>query len=101
MFGDSGEDSGYGPFLTRRGRGNVLTHFLTAVLGAGLAVILLLLFFSPASSESMPGGYAVPSPAPSSAPLAADGLKRTLRRGCLLACLLLLHGIAYRVVVDR
>src|SRR6516225_6855773 len=68
MFGDSG----YGPFLTRRGRGNVLTHFLMAVLGAGAAVILLLLFFSPASGESMPGGDAVPSPAPSSAPLAGS-----------------------------
>ena len=72
MFGYSGEDSGYGPFLTRRGRGNVLTHFLTAVVGAGIAVLLILLFFSPASGESTPGGDAVPSPAPSSAPLAAS-----------------------------
>jgi len=72
MFGDSGERSGYGPFLTRRRRGNVLTHFLMAVLGAGVAVILLLLFFSPASGESMPGGDAVPSPAPSRAPLAGS-----------------------------
>ncbi len=63
MTGDSGYD---GPFLTRRGRGNVLTHFLMAVLGAGLTVLLLVVFFSPGSSGSgisMPGGDAVPSPA--------------------------------------
>ena len=65
MFADSGGDSGSGPFLTRRGRGNVLTHVLTAVIGAGLALLLLLLFFSPASGGSLPGGDAVPSPAPS------------------------------------
>jgi S1-C subfamily serine protease len=69
MFADSGGDSGSGPFLTRRGRGNVLTHVLTAVIGAGLALLLLLLFFSPASGGSLPGGDAVPSPAPSAAPL--------------------------------
>jgi len=68
MFADSGGDGGSRPLLTRRGRGNVITHFLTAVIGAGLAV-LLLLFFSPASGGSLPGGDAVPSPAPSAAPL--------------------------------
>jgi S1-C subfamily serine protease len=65
-------ESGYRPFMTRRGRGNVLTHFLMAVLGAGLAV-LLLLFFGPASAGSgisMPGGDAVPSPVGSAPPLA-------------------------------
>ena len=65
------EDSGYGPFLTRRGRGNVLTHFIMAVLGAGLAVVLFLAFSSPASGGdgSLPGGGAVPAPPPSAAPL--------------------------------
>jgi S1-C subfamily serine protease len=66
------EDSGYGPFLTRRGRGNVLTHFIMAVLGAGLAVVLLLAFYSPASGGSggsFPGSDAVPAPPPSAAPL--------------------------------
>ncbi|HMD94299.1 MAG TPA: trypsin-like peptidase domain-containing protein [Trebonia sp.] len=69
-----GEDSGYRPFLTRR-RGNALTHFLMAVLGAGLALLLLLVFFSPASGGSgisMPGGDAVPSPAASAPPLAKN-----------------------------
>jgi S1-C subfamily serine protease len=68
-------DSGYGPFLTRRGRGNVLTHFIMAVLGAGLTVVLLLAFYSPASSGSggsFPGSDAVPAPAPSAAPLASS-----------------------------
>jgi S1-C subfamily serine protease len=68
------EGGGYGPFLTRRRRGNVLTHFLMAVLGAGLAVLLLLVFFSPVSGSgiSMPGGDAVPSPAASAPPLAKN-----------------------------
>jgi S1-C subfamily serine protease len=72
MFGGGGGDSGNGPFLTRRGRGNVLTHFLMTVLGAGLAVLLLVLFFSPAPGGSLPGGDAVPSPAASSPPLAKN-----------------------------
>ena len=38
------QDSGYGPYFTRRGRGNVLTHFLMLVVGAGLAAVLLLAF---------------------------------------------------------
>jgi hypothetical protein len=54
-------ESRNGPFLTRHRRGNVLTHFLMAVLGAGFALLLLLVFFSPASGVSMPGGDAVPS----------------------------------------
>ena len=68
------EDSGYGPFLTRRGRGNVLTHFIMTVLGAGLAVVLLLVFYSPGSGGSggsFPGSGAVPAPPPSAAPLGA------------------------------
>jgi S1-C subfamily serine protease len=67
------DDNGYGPFSMRRRRGNALTHMLTAVLAAGLAVGLLLAFYSPApggSGISMPGGDAVPSPAASAAPLA-------------------------------
>jgi S1-C subfamily serine protease len=66
------DDGGYGPFLTRRGRGNALTHFIMAVLGAGLAVVLLLAFYSPAtggSGGSFPGSDAVPAPPPSAAPL--------------------------------
>jgi S1-C subfamily serine protease len=68
------EDSGYGPFLTRRGRGNALTHMLTAVIAGGLAIGLLLAFDNPASSGpgSLPGGDAMPSPAGSpAAPLAS------------------------------
>ena len=63
-------ESRNGPFLTRHRRGNVLTHFLMAVLGAGFALLLLLVFFSQASGVSMPGGDAVPSPAGSAPPLA-------------------------------
>ena len=67
------ENSGYGPFLTRRGRGNMLTHFIMAVLGAGLAVVLLLAFYSPASGGSgggsFPGSGMVPAPPSSAAPL--------------------------------
>ena len=45
------------------------------MLGAGLAILLLLVFFSPASGGSgisMPGGDAVPSPAASAPPLAKN-----------------------------
>ncbi len=64
------QDSGYGPYFTRRGRGNVLTHFLMLVVGAGLAAVLLLAFGAGSSSGiSMPGGDAVPSPGGSAAPL--------------------------------
>ena len=67
-------DNGYGSsHFMRRRRGNALTHILTAVLTAVLSIGLLLAFFSPASggsAGSMPGGDAVPSPAPSAGPLA-------------------------------
>lgn len=67
------EDSGYGPYFTRRGRGNVLTHFFMLVLGAGLAAVLLLaLGVASSSGISMPGGDAVPSPGGSAAPLAGS-----------------------------
>ena len=62
----------YGPFLTRRRRGSALTHFMMAVLGAGLAVVLLLVFYSPASGSSggsFPGIGIVPAPPSSAAPL--------------------------------
>ncbi len=64
------EDSGYGRIPRRRGSGNVLTHFVMAVLGAGLAAGLILGLFTPASGSSLPGSGAVPAPAPSAAPLA-------------------------------
>jgi S1-C subfamily serine protease len=64
------DDSGYGPLPRRRGSGNVLTHTIMAVLGAALAAGLLLAFYNPASSGSLPGSGAVPAQAPSSAPLA-------------------------------
>jgi S1-C subfamily serine protease len=57
----------------RRRRGNVLTHFLMLVVGAGLAAVLLLVFgVASISGISMPGGDAVPSPAGSTAPLAGS-----------------------------
>ena len=65
------DDTGYGPSFRRRGRGNVLTHTLMAVLGAALAAILLLVFYNPGSGGSgisLPGSGAVPAPAPA-APL--------------------------------
>lgn len=72
------ENGGYGPFLTRRGSGNVLTHILAAVLAAGLAAGLLLAFDSPASGGPASGdpgsspaeGNAVPAPPARAAPLA-------------------------------
>ena len=64
-------DSGYGPLPTRRGSGSWLTHAIVAVLAAGLAVAVVLLFFSPASGVAA-GSGAVPTPAPSSAPLASS-----------------------------
>ena len=83
------EDSGYGPFLTRRGRGNVLTHFIMTVLGAGLAVVLLLAFYSPASGGS--GGSAqgsgmVPAPPSSAAPLgkSAQDIAARVRPGVVI-----------------
>ena len=70
MFGDTG----YGP-LTRR-RGNALTHFVMAVIGAALAAGLLLSFYNPSSGNSLPGGGAVPGPGPAAAPL--TGSQRSL-----------------------
>src|SRR3984893_12721595 len=66
-------DSGYGPSPRRRGSGNMVTHMITAVLGAALAAGLLLAFYSPASGGpgvSLPGSGAVPAPA-ASPPLAS------------------------------
>ena len=65
-------DSGYGPPSSRRGSGSWLTHAIVAVLGAGIAVAVVLLFFTPASGSSLPGSGAVPAPAPSAAPLASS-----------------------------
>jgi len=62
-------DSGFGPPPRRRGSGNVLTHILMAVLGAAVAIGLLLSFYSPSGGLSLPGSGAVPSPATSAAPL--------------------------------
>jgi S1-C subfamily serine protease len=64
------EDSGFGPPRRRRGSGNVLTHIIMAVLGAALAIGLLLSFYSPSGGLSLPGSGAVPSPGTSTAPLA-------------------------------
>jgi S1-C subfamily serine protease len=55
------DDGGFGAPPRRRGSGNVLTHAVTAVLGAALAIGLLLAFYSPASGSSLPGAGAVPS----------------------------------------
>jgi S1-C subfamily serine protease len=56
------ENAGYGPSFRRRGRGNMLTHALMAVLGAALATGLLLVFYNPSSGISLPGSGAVPAP---------------------------------------
>jgi S1-C subfamily serine protease len=64
-----------GTFSRRRGRGNVVTHALMAVLGAALAVGLILALYSPASGGSgvsLPGSGAVPAPGSQPARL-ADG----------------------------
>jgi S1-C subfamily serine protease len=63
------EDSGFGPPRRRRGSGNVLTHIIMAVLGAALAIGLLLSFYSPSTGPSLPGSGAVPSPGTSTVPL--------------------------------
>jgi len=63
-FGDNGA------FPRRRGSGSWLTHTIVAVLAAGLAVAVVVGFFSPTSGGSMPGSGAVPAPAASGAPLA-------------------------------
>ena len=70
MLGDTGY--GYGTSRTRRGRGNVFTHTIMAILGAAVATGLLLAFYNPApggSGAALPGSGAVPAPGPASAPL--------------------------------
>jgi S1-C subfamily serine protease len=70
MLGDSGY--GFGTSLRRRGRGNVFTHTIMAILGAALAAGLLLAFYNPGpggSGVSLPGSGAVPAPGSASAPL--------------------------------
>ena len=73
------EDTGYryGPSPRRRGSGNMLTHALTAILGAALAVGLLLAFYNPGSGGSgvaLPGSGAVPAPGSASGPLTGGAL---------------------------
>jgi S1-C subfamily serine protease len=66
------DNTGYGPSRRRRGSGNMLTHALMAVLGAGLATGLLLALYNPTSGGSgisLPGSGAVPAPGNPSAPL--------------------------------
>ncbi len=66
-------DIGYRPSSKRRGSGSWLTHAIVGVLAAGLAVAVILIFFSPASGGgSLPGSGAVPAPAASSPPLASS-----------------------------
>jgi S1-C subfamily serine protease len=62
------EDGGYRRSLTRRGRGNVLTHIVMGFLGAALATGLLLALDQP-TGGSLPGSGAVPGPATSAPPL--------------------------------
>jgi S1-C subfamily serine protease len=62
---------GYGPLPRRRGSGSWLTHTIVAVLAAGLAVAVVLGFFSPGSGGSQPGIGAVPAPPALAAPLAS------------------------------
>jgi hypothetical protein len=64
MFGANGS----GSFLTR-GRGNVVTHFLTAMLSAGLALLLLLLFFGQDRAVPAPCPAATRCPLPPPPPL--------------------------------
>ena len=66
------EDTGYryGPSPRRRGSGNMLTHALTAILGAALAVGLLLAFYNPGSGGS---GVALPGSGAGTAPGSASG----------------------------
>ena len=63
--------SDYGALRRRRGSGSWLTHAIVAVLAAGVAVSVVLGFFSPASGGSQPGSGAVPAPPASAAPLAS------------------------------
>ena len=69
-----------GPWAPRRRRrGNALTHFVTALLGAALATGLLLAFYNPVSGNLLPGSGEVPSPASPAAPL-ANGEQGTLTK---------------------
>jgi len=63
--------SDYGALRRRRGSGSWLTHAIVAVLAAGVAVAVVLGFFSPASGGSQLGSGAVPAPPASAAPLAS------------------------------
>jgi len=62
--------SDYGAPRGRRGSGSWLTHAIVAVLAAGVAVAVVVGFFSPESGPSQPEGGAVPAPPASAAPLA-------------------------------
>jgi S1-C subfamily serine protease len=62
-FGD------FGAPPRRRGSGSWLTHAIVAVLAAGLAVAIVVGFFSPASGGPQLGSGAVPAPPASAAPL--------------------------------
>jgi S1-C subfamily serine protease len=68
------DNAGYrfGTSAARRGRGNVFTHTLMAILGAAIGIGLLLAFYNPGpggSGETLPGSGAVPAPGSASAPL--------------------------------
>ena len=80
------EGSGFGAPVRRRGRGNVFTHAIMAVLGAALAAGLLLAFYGPASGGSLPGIGAVPAPGSSPAPLAGgqQGIVTQVRPGVVI-----------------
>ena len=67
----------------------MLTHFIMTVLGAGLAVVLLLAFYSPASGgsgSSSPGSGMVPAPASPAAPLGknAQDIAARVRPGVVI-----------------
>lgn len=74
------ENAGYGPSFRRRGRGNMLTHALMAILGAALAAGLLLAFYNPSSGIALPGGGAVPAPGPPSGALTGGEQPAPVRR---------------------
>jgi S1-C subfamily serine protease len=80
------DDGGFGAPRRRRGSGNFLTHAIMALLGAGLAVGLLLAFYSPASGSSLPGSGAVPSAGSASAPLTGgeQGIASKVKPGIVL-----------------
>ena len=61
----------FGPQPRRRGSGSWLTHAIVAVLAAGLAVGIVVGFFSPASGGPQLGSGAVPAPPASAAPVAS------------------------------